>query len=124
MARDLPIGNGSLLVSFDQQYCIRDCYFPLVGQENHTAGHRFYLGVWTQGLFSWVSDESWERQLAYEPNTLATQVSLQNTKLGLSIVASDVVDFQQNVLIRRFRITNLNPAVTEVRLFLHHDFHV
>jgi GH15 family glucan-1,4-alpha-glucosidase len=39
MARDIPVGNGSLLVTFDADYRIRDIYFPHVGQENHTAGH-------------------------------------------------------------------------------------
>ncbi len=36
MPRDIPIGNGSLLVNFDQHYQLRDLYWPHVGQENHT----------------------------------------------------------------------------------------
>ena len=39
MARDIPVGNGSLLVTFDADYRLRDFFFPYVGQENHTAGH-------------------------------------------------------------------------------------
>jgi hypothetical protein len=39
MPRDLPIGNGSLLITFDAQYCLRDLYFPNVGHENNTLGH-------------------------------------------------------------------------------------
>jgi GH15 family glucan-1,4-alpha-glucosidase len=38
MPRDIPVGNGRLLVCFDQNYCIRDLYFPHVGQENHVNG--------------------------------------------------------------------------------------
>ena len=38
MPRDIPIGNGSLLVSFDQTYQLRDLYWPHVGQENHAGG--------------------------------------------------------------------------------------
>jgi len=33
--RDIPVGNGSLLVNLDENYQIRDAYFPHVGQENH-----------------------------------------------------------------------------------------
>ena len=32
--RDIPVGNGSLLVTFDDKYQIRDVYFPHVGQKN------------------------------------------------------------------------------------------
>jgi len=36
MPCDIPAGNGSLLVNFDQCYQLRDLYWPHVGQENHT----------------------------------------------------------------------------------------
>jgi GH15 family glucan-1,4-alpha-glucosidase len=39
MPRDLPVGNGNLLVAFDDHYQIRDLYWPHVGQANHTMGH-------------------------------------------------------------------------------------
>ncbi len=38
MPRDIPVGNGQLLVCFDHDYCLRDLYFPHVGQENHLGG--------------------------------------------------------------------------------------
>lgn len=34
MPRDIPEGNGSLLVTFDEDYFLRDIYFPQVGKEN------------------------------------------------------------------------------------------
>jgi glucoamylase len=40
MPRDIPVGNGKLLVCFDGDYSIRDLYFPHVGQENHIGGNR------------------------------------------------------------------------------------
>ena len=49
MPRDIPVGNGSLLVNFDSEYRMRDVYFPYVGQENHTKGHPFDLGLWVDG---------------------------------------------------------------------------
>jgi GH15 family glucan-1,4-alpha-glucosidase len=44
--RDIPVGNGSLLVTFDDKYQIRDIYFPHVGQGNHTEGCPFRFGFW------------------------------------------------------------------------------
>ena len=32
MPRDIPVGNGSLLVNFDADYALRDLYWPHVGQ--------------------------------------------------------------------------------------------
>jgi len=29
MPRDVPVGNGSLLITFDRLYQLRDIYFPL-----------------------------------------------------------------------------------------------
>ena len=54
MPRDIPVGNGNLLVNFDLDYRIRDIYFPWIGQENHTRGQEFRLGVWSDGAFSWM----------------------------------------------------------------------
>lgn len=45
MPRDIPVGNGRLLICFDQNYCLRDLYYPHVGQENHIGGHSSRLGV-------------------------------------------------------------------------------
>ena len=70
--RDIPVGNGSLLVTFDDKYQIRDVYFPHVGQENHTEGFPFRFGVWADGEFSWVSEDAWRRELKYLPETLVT----------------------------------------------------
>ena len=46
MPRDIPVGNGRLLVTFDHQYQIRDLFFPHVGQENHGGGAPFRFGVY------------------------------------------------------------------------------
>ena len=70
--RDIPVGNGNLLVNFDDKYQIRDIYFPHVGQENHTEGFPFRFGVWADGEFSWVFSDDWARLLRYKPETLVT----------------------------------------------------
>jgi len=55
MPRDLPIGNGSLFISFDRRYNLVDLYYPHVGQENH-GGHPWRCGVWTEDGFAWTDD--------------------------------------------------------------------
>ena len=54
MARDIPVGNGDLLINFDELYRVRDIYYPCVGRYNHTGGHVQRFGVWADGQFSWI----------------------------------------------------------------------
>jgi oligosaccharide amylase len=122
--RDIPVGNGSLLVNFDDKYQIRDIYFPRVGQENHTEGAPFRFGVWVDGEFSWIFSDDWKRTLKYLPETLVTDVLLVSEKLGLEIVSNDTVASHENIFLRRVRVKNLKDAKREIRIFLHHDFSI
>lgn len=124
MPRDLPLGNGNLLVAFDQNYQIRDLYWPHVGQENHALGHPFRTGVWVENQFRWFDDPGWQRSLKYQPETLVSEVQLIHPDLGVSIQCADTVDFHEDLIIRRMQISNLEPRDREIRIFFHHDFHI
>jgi oligosaccharide amylase len=124
MPRDIPVGNGSLLVTFDELYQIRDIYFPYVGKENHSEGHPFRFGVWAEGALSWVSDKDWRRELNYLDETLVTDVRLINQKLDVEIVSNDAVDSHENIFIRRIRLRNTGSIRREFRLFFHQDFYI
>lgn len=99
MPRDIPVGNGRLLVCFDQNYCIRDLYYPHVGQENHIGGAFCRLGVWVDHQFSWVG-VGWKRDLTYTEDTLITEVTLYHEALILLVVCSDTVDFHEDIYLR------------------------
>jgi GH15 family glucan-1,4-alpha-glucosidase len=71
MPRDIPVGNGSLLVTFDAEYRIRDIYFPHVGQENHTVGDPCRFGFFVDGRFGWVGPQ-WRPLLRYEEDAAVT----------------------------------------------------
>jgi oligosaccharide amylase len=122
--RDIPVGNGNLLVTFDDKYQIRDIYFPHVGQENHTEGFPFRFGIWLDGEFSWIFSDDWTRSLKYLPETLVTDVVLTNRKLGVEIVCNDTVASHENIFLRRIRVSNLRDTERQVRVFLHHDFRI
>ncbi len=123
MARDIPVGNGRLLVTFDSSYQIRDFYFPHVGQENHTGTGPFRFGAWSNGRFSWVPD-GWDITLDYLDDTMVSDVRLSNKELGISIVSNDIVDFHENIFLRKLTVTNTSEEDAEVRLFFAQDFHI
>ena len=122
--RDIPVGNGSLLINFDEKYHIRDIYFPHVGQENHTEGYPCRFGIWVDGRFAWVADDGWERVLRYLPDTLVTDVNLRSEYLGVSIICNDTVASHDNVFLRKTTVRNETAAKREFRVFLHHDLRI
>jgi GH15 family glucan-1,4-alpha-glucosidase len=122
MPRDLPLGNGRLLVAFDHGYTLRDLYWPHVGQENHVRGARCRFGAWVEGRLAWVDEDGWERRLEYEPETLVTHVVARHPGLGLELTCADVVDLDRDLLLRRVDVRDLaGRGEREVRLFWHHD---
>ena len=123
MPRDIPVGNGSLLICFDEYYRIRDLYFPHVGQENHMGGHCSRFGVWADGTFSWIGRE-WERDLRYDGDSLVTRVSLYNRQMAILLTCRDAVDFNENIYVREISIENLRPEKREIRLFFGQDFNI
>jgi glucoamylase len=122
--RDIPVGNGSLLVTFDDKYQIRDLYYPHVGQENHSDGFPFRFGVWVDGVFSWIYEDDWERSLKYLRDTLVTDVRLINRQLEIEIECNDFVAGRENVYFRKIAIRNLRDTERDLRVFLHHDFRI
>lgn len=123
MPRDLPIGNGTLLITFDQDYCLRDVYYPFVGKENHTDGHKFRFGIWVDGKFDWVKRD-WDLHLGYVEEMLITQVTALNETLGVTLHCHDLVDHREDIYIKKIILKNLANKEREFRLFFHHDYHI
>jgi glucoamylase len=123
MPRDIPIGNGTLLITFDQDYCLRDMFYPFVGDENHTDGHKCRFGIWVDGRFDWVKRD-WGLRLDYAYEMLMTQVTASNDNLGVSLHCHDIVDYRENIYIKKIILKNLSNREREFRLFFHHDYHI
>jgi glucoamylase len=123
MPRDIPVGNDDLLITFDQDYCLRDIYYPCVGKENHTDGHKFRFGVWTDGKFAWVNKE-WNLNLEYAHESLLTHVTAFHEALNINLHCNDMVDYRENVYIKKVLLRNFSDKERELRLFFYHDFHI
>src|SRR6187431_473431 len=130
MPRDIPVGNGRLLVTFDREYQIRDVYFPHVGQENHAGNGPCRFGVYTDvpgrnhSKLYWTNDQSWKIRQRYLRDTLTTSVSLDHSDLKLVMYCNDAVDFHRNILIRKVKIKNLAQHARVVKLMHHQDFNM
>ena len=123
MPRDLPIGNGSMLVAFDSDYRLADFYYPHVGMENHVAA-RFRFGVWADERLTWVEDAEWQKSLHYLRDTIVTDVTCESEVAGLKLRCHDGVDPDANVYLRKIAVRNTRSEPRSIKLFLHHDFHI
>ncbi len=124
MPRDLPIGNGNLMINFDHDYNIRDVYYPHVGQDNQTVGDVSFFGVWCDGQFAWIGSPSWEKSLDYEDGTLVTRVTAASETMALDLTISDAVDFDRDLFVRRVVLRNRRDAARHVKLYMHFDPHL
>jgi len=123
MARDIPLGNGHLLVAYTPQGLIRDVYYPHVGQENHAGGGAFRVGVWEDGKFEWLPD-GWQCEVGYLEDTLVTQVVWTHFERGLRLVLNDTVDFHENVHLRKLTVSETAGRKRMLRLFFGFDFSI
>jgi glucoamylase len=122
MPRDLPVGNGNVLINFDEKYRVRDIYYPHVGQENQTVGRVNHFGIWADGQFAWVQD--WQIERKYCKEALVTDVTLRHDKLKLEVRVHDMVDYQSDFFVREFHVKDLSGQNRDVRLFFHQDFSI
>jgi oligosaccharide amylase len=129
MPRDIPVGNGRLLVTFDNHYQLRDLYFPHVGQENHAGHGPCRFGVFTdtpagKPALHWSTSPAWSVRQRYLRDTLTTSVSLDSADLRLSLYCNDVVDFHRPIFVRKVKVRNLLDRHRTVKVLHHQDFNM
>ncbi|MDI6870593.1 MAG: glycoside hydrolase family 15 protein [Bacillota bacterium] len=124
--RQLVLGNGRLLVGFDDHLRLRDLYFPCLGSANHLLGHWSRVGVWADAAFAWLDakEGGWEASYGYRPRTMVARSTFRHPGLALEIILHQAVHYRESVYLQRFEVKNLTKAAREVRLFFHYDFHV
>ena len=121
MARHLVVGNGKMLVNLDNNGCIRDLYFPFVGQLNHVGGQPCRIGVWADGEFAWLDSPEWRFELGYVEQSLVTNVTAAHDRLGLELFMNDGVHQRESIYLKRIAVRDKSGRPREVRLFFHQD---
>jgi len=120
--RALVLGNGRMLVNFDDRLNMRDLYFPRVGMTNHIMGHRNGMGVWVDGRFEWLDSPGWRIRAGYEKENLVGESTAYHDGLGVVLAIQDAVHFRDDLYLKLIRVTNLVAKRREVRIFFTHDF--
>jgi len=120
------LGNGSLTVGLNESGLVHDFYYPYVGLENLTTARStpHKIGVWVDGVFSWVDTEDWATTVDFENDALISAVHMVNNLLQLELEFRDFVDNEFNAFCRQVTIHNRSEKGREVRIFFHQVFQI
>ena len=121
MPRPVVLGNGKILINYDENYSIKDLFYPQVGLYNHLNGKLLRVGIWADGHFSWLDEPEWKKSFDYLSDTLVSKCILSNRSLGLRIEFLDCVDPYDPVFVRKIKLINTSQIEREVHLFFSHD---
>lgn len=126
MGRPVMLGNGALTVGLNEQGLVHDFYYPYVGLDNLTTARSVHhkIGVWVNGVFSWVDDGTWDISVTFENDALISVIRMQSDDLHVELLFNDFVDSELNAFCRKVTVTNQLDAPREIRLFMHQAFQI
>lgn len=112
-----------MLICLDDYAQVRDIYFPHVGLENHVGPYKAHkVGVWVDGKFAWLDNDSWNISVDCEKGTLACNTRAYNDNLQIELHLNDVVYNEKNIFIRKVDVTNKSDLKRVVKLYFYHQF--
>lgn len=126
MGRPVMLGNGALTVGLNEYGMVHDFYYPYVGLDNlataRSVSHK--IGVWADGVFSWIDDGTWEKSVDFEEDALVSNIHLKNDSLGIELAFKDFVDSKDNVFCRMLTLRNSDERARNIRVFMHQVFQI
>jgi len=122
MARPLYLSNSYLSVCLDEDGFVRDVYYPHVGLENHVGGYKHRLGIWVDGVFSWLDSPEWSIKVKYQARTMVGEITYVHSGLGISLKIEDAVYNELPIFLRHVTITNHDKKYQQIRLFFGQEF--
>ncbi|MGC9191860.1 MAG: glycoside hydrolase family 15 protein [Conexivisphaera sp.] len=123
MVRYTPIGNGRVIVAFDQNHWIVDFYYSKAARDNHAMGHPFMFGITVDGQFRWL-DASVLREMDYTGNTMVSRALYAPAELGVEVQTKDFVDVLDDVYVRLVTVRNVAGSRRRFSAFMHQNFYI
>jgi GH15 family glucan-1,4-alpha-glucosidase len=126
MSRPVMLGNGGLTVGLNEYGLVNDFYYPYVGLDNLSSARNINhkIGIWVDGIFSWVDDNSWTINVDFETDALVSNITMTNSDLKIDINFQDFVDFEYNCFARLINVKNGADKTRHIRLFMHQVFQI
>ena len=123
MPRSLVLANDHMLVALDSRACVRDIYYPHIGEEDHIGpGESHRIGVHVNGTTSWLDSDDWRRTLRQQHDSGRGLTIARHAKFGITLTLSDMVLRDANVFVRDITVTNEHDHEQHITLFFAHQF--
>ncbi len=122
--REIVLGNGAMMLNFDEDLNIRDLYWPYEGFENHGDANRSACGIFADQRLSWLFSSEWQKSLGYLPDTPITQINAVNRNLGLELKINDALHPAEDLYLKRIVIRNLRDYPREAKIIFYQDFSI
>ncbi len=117
------LGNGTILVNFDNFGQVKDFYFPYPGLENHIAKEMVHkIGVYADDKIHWFTDPTWKIDVLSKENTMAGEVIAYNENLSLRLKFTDVVYNEKNIFLREIVVENLLDEKRDIKVLFNQQF--
>lgn len=123
MPKSLMLGNGNILVGFDEFGQVKDFYFPFVGVENQAGDPCVHkIGVWIDHKLYWLDDGSWNIHLNCKKETFAGLMYAAHRETGIELEFTDVVYNEKNIFVRSVIVQNKSDRPHSVKVYFHQSF--
>lgn len=126
MSRPIVLSNGEMHVGLNGFGLVHDFYYPYVGHENHAAANdlRHHVGVWVDGVCSWLDDGNWSFRFDYPHESLIGLTVARNAGLGITLELEDAIDSEQSALLRNIHVINEWDNQRQINLYMHQVFRI
>lgn len=119
------LGNGELLVGFDNWGQIKDIYYHYPGLENHVHEDQVHkLGIFVDGAIHWVDGGDFTAKVVMNNESMRSDVEWISDKLGLKLTSCDCAYNEKNILVRHFEIENLFDYKRDIKIFFNQQFNI
>lgn len=125
MPKAVTLGNGSVLICLDKWGQVRDFYYHYAGHENHVSDNLVHkIGVYVDDKLHWVDKSGWKASVTCEKDTMASQVALKNSSIGIGLSLHDVVYNEKNIYVREVKVKNEFDRKRKLKLFFNQQFNI
>ncbi|MCH4815119.1 MAG: glycoside hydrolase family 15 protein [Saccharolobus sp.] len=118
------IGNGRMLINFDEKGRIVDIYYPYIGMENQTSGNPIRLAIWDKDKNTISLDEEWETTVLYLDEANMVEIRSDIRKLGLSLLSYNFLDPDDPIYMSIIKVANNENNNRNIKIFFIHDINL
>ncbi|MEM4042260.1 MAG: glycoside hydrolase family 15 protein [Saccharolobus sp.] len=116
------IGNGKMLINFDEKGRIIDIYYPYVGLENQTGGEPIRIAIWDgKNLFL---DDMWRTEISYLDDSNIVEIRSEIPNTNISVTSYNFLDNDEPIYYSIIKVVNNNNIQKNLKLFFIHNINL